>query len=114
MQGLEHFQALPRSLLLLSDHRRTIPTPQRAFPLKKHLYMLRLWGCCVCKAVEVPNILMAAIRNAAVCTDREHLGQESFGFGCILQVAAAIRETDVLLQFLRTSNSSVRSWGTEG
>lgn len=64
--------------------------------------------------MEVPSILMAAIRNAVVCTDRERSGQESFGFGCILQVAAAIKETDVLLQFLRTSNSFVRSWGTEG
>lgn len=57
---------------------------------------------------------MAAIRNGAVSADRQHSGQESFGLGCILQVAAAIKETDVLLQFLRNSNSFVRSRGAEG
>lgn len=57
---------------------------------------------------------MAAIRNGAVSADRQHWGQESFGLGCILQVAAAIKETDVLLQFLRNSNSFVRSRGAEG
>lgn len=41
-------------------------------------------------------------------------GEQSSGFGCILQVAAAIKETDVLFQFLKTSNSFVISWRTEG
>ena len=57
---------------------------------------------------------MAAIRNGAVSADRQHSGQGSFGSGCILQVEAAIKETDVLLQFLRSSNSFVRWRGAGG
>lgn len=62
--------------------------------------------------MEVPSVLLAAVGNAAVCAYSS--GQQSSGFGCILQVAAAIKETDVLFQFLKTSNSFVISWRTEG